>query len=83
MFFLSDKLSDYVMAFVEDSGLQPDCFYGVPEGATKLGIITQYKWAKILQIMDWEAISCRWEEESQKIMANQKIGFFLASQKVK
>ena len=44
--FLSDKLSDYVMAFVEDSGLQPDCFYGVPEGATKLGIITQYKWAK-------------------------------------
>jgi len=44
--FLSDKLSDYVMAFVEDLGLQPDCFYGVPEGATKLGIITQYKWAK-------------------------------------
>jgi len=24
----------------------PDCFYGVPEGATKLAIITQYKWAK-------------------------------------
>lgn len=44
--YLSDKLSDYVMAFVEDLGLQPDCFYGVPEGATKLGIITQYKWAK-------------------------------------
>ena len=44
--YLSDKLSDYVMAFVEDLGLQPDCFYGVPEGTTKLGIITQYKWAK-------------------------------------
>lgn len=44
--FLSDQLADYIMAFVEDSGLQPDCFYGVPEGATKLGIIAQYKWVK-------------------------------------
>ena len=44
--FLLDKLSDCIMAFVEDLGFQPDCFYGVPEGATKLGIITQYKWAK-------------------------------------
>jgi len=44
--FLLDELADFVIAFVEDLGLQPDCFYGVPEGATKLGIITQYKWAK-------------------------------------
>lgn len=44
--FLIDRLADYVMAFVEDLGLAPDCFYGVPEGATKLGVITQYKWAK-------------------------------------
>lgn len=44
--FLSEQLADQVMAFVEDSGIRPDCFYGVPEGATKLGIITQYKWAK-------------------------------------
>jgi len=44
--FLLDKLVDHVIAFVEDLGFQPDCFYGVPEGATKLGIITQYKWAK-------------------------------------
>lgn len=29
-----------------DSGLEPDCFYGVPEGATKIGVLTQYKWAK-------------------------------------
>ncbi|MFX1596715.1 MAG: hypothetical protein ACFFBK_11705, partial [Promethearchaeota archaeon] len=27
-------------------GLKPRSFYGVPEGATKLGIITQYKWAR-------------------------------------
>lgn len=41
-----DILSDFVIAFIKDLGLKPDCFYGVPEGATKLGIICQYKWAK-------------------------------------
>ncbi len=41
-----DELTDFVIAFVEDLGLSPDCFYGVPEGATKLGILAQYKWAK-------------------------------------
>jgi len=44
--FLSDEIVDYVLAFVEDLEIQPDCFYGVPEGATKLGIISQYRWAK-------------------------------------
>ena len=44
--YLLDKLTDYIIAFTKSQGLEPDCFYGVPEGATKLGIITQYKWAK-------------------------------------
>lgn len=44
--FLFDKLSDYVISFTKDLGLNPDCFYGVAEGATKLGLFTQYKWAK-------------------------------------
>lgn len=44
--YLIDELSDYVISFVNDIKIKPDCFYGVPEGATKLGIITQYKWAK-------------------------------------
>ncbi len=44
--YLLDKLTDYVIAFTEDLNLKPDCFYGVPEGATKLGVITQYKWAE-------------------------------------
>lgn len=44
--FLLDKLTDYIIAFTKDLGLEPDCFYGVPEGATKLGVLTQYKWAK-------------------------------------
>jgi len=45
--FLTDKLSDYVISFVKKKGISPDCFYGVPEGATKLAIITQYKYAKL------------------------------------
>ncbi|MFX0070861.1 MAG: orotate phosphoribosyltransferase [Candidatus Hermodarchaeota archaeon] len=44
--YLLDQLTNYLIAFVEHLKLDIDCFYGVPEGATKLGIITQYKWAK-------------------------------------
>ena len=44
--YLLDKLTDYVISFVENLNLKPDCFYGVPEGATKLALITQYKWAR-------------------------------------
>jgi len=44
--FLMDQLTDFIISFVEFLNLKPDCFYGVPEGATKLGIITQLKWAK-------------------------------------
>jgi orotate phosphoribosyltransferase len=45
--FLLDQLTDYVLSFVSSLNLKPDCFYGIPEGATKLGIITQFKWAKM------------------------------------
>jgi len=44
--YLLDQLTDYILLFVDDLGLNPVCFYGVPEGATKLGVITQYKWAR-------------------------------------
>ncbi|MFX1391397.1 MAG: hypothetical protein ACFE9Z_15135 [Promethearchaeota archaeon] len=44
--FLLDQLTEYILAFVNDLGLKPKCYYGVPEGATKLGLITQFKWAK-------------------------------------
>lgn len=44
--FKIDKLADYVLDFTADViENPPNCFYGVPEGATKLGIITQYKHA--------------------------------------
>jgi orotate phosphoribosyltransferase len=49
--YLIDQLSDFLLAYTKDlvaSGKipSPDCFYGVPEGATKLAVITQFKWAK-------------------------------------
>lgn len=44
--YLTDKLTDFLLAFIEHEKLKPDCFFGVPEGATKLAVITQYKYAK-------------------------------------
>ncbi len=45
--FLIDRLADFIISFVRSKGLKADCFFGVPEGATKTGIIVQYKWAKM------------------------------------
>ena len=45
--YLIEELTDFIIKFVNELNLNPDCFFGVPEGATKLGIITQYKWAKM------------------------------------
>jgi orotate phosphoribosyltransferase len=45
--YLIDQLTDYLLSFVDCLNLDLNCFYGVPEGATKLGIITQLKWAKL------------------------------------
>ncbi len=44
--FSLDILTDFVIDYVNNLKLKPDCFFGVPEGATKLGILTQYKYAK-------------------------------------
>ena len=47
--YLTDKLADFVIDFVKSKGTKVDTFYGVPEGATKLGVLTQYKYAKTSQ----------------------------------
>jgi orotate phosphoribosyltransferase len=44
--WLTDQLAEFVISFAESVGLDADTFYGVPEGATKLGVITQFKWAQ-------------------------------------
>ncbi len=41
-----DKCADYVIQFIQDKKMNPDCFLGVPEGATKLALLLQYKWVK-------------------------------------
>lgn len=44
--FLLDILTDHILSWIEDLDMEVECFFGVPEGATKLGIILQYKWAR-------------------------------------
>ncbi len=44
--YLTEQLADFIIEFAKENNFNPDCFYGVPEGATKTGIIAQYKWAK-------------------------------------
>ena len=40
--WLTEKLVEFVIAFVDDRRIEVDTFYGVPEGATKLGVLTQF-----------------------------------------
>jgi len=42
---LIDKLADFLISFTENILNLPDAFYGVPEGCSKLGIISTYKLA--------------------------------------
>jgi len=45
--FLLNILVNNVLEFAQEKGLEPDTFYGVPEGATRLGVLVQDKWAKM------------------------------------
>lgn len=47
--YKTDILTSHIIQFVESLGLNPDCFFGVPEGATKAAVLTQDKWAKSRQ----------------------------------
>lgn len=42
-----DRLTDFVLAFADERNISADYFYGVPEGATKLAVILNYKKGKI------------------------------------
>jgi orotate phosphoribosyltransferase len=44
--FLLDTLTDYLVAFIEQEGLNCETLYGVPEGATKTAVIAAFKLAK-------------------------------------
>lgn len=43
--YLADKLADFVINFVESKNIEVDTYYGTPDGATKIGVICQYKQA--------------------------------------
>lgn len=44
--FLLEQAADHLLSFTQQLGLEPKCFLGAPEGATKLAVLAQYKWAK-------------------------------------
>lgn len=43
--YLIDRLADFLIDFASANDIAPDAFFGVPEGATKLGVLATYKWA--------------------------------------
>ncbi|MFW7381099.1 MAG: orotate phosphoribosyltransferase [Oligoflexus sp.] len=45
--FLLDQLTDYMVEFLQETGWQFDCLYGVPEGATKAAVVAGMKLAKL------------------------------------
>jgi len=47
--YLMDEVTNYILAFAKSKGLHPDCFYGVAEGTSPIGLITQFKWGKMNQ----------------------------------
>lgn len=75
--FLLDQLTDYIFLFINYLGLNPKCFYGVPEGATKIGIITQYKWAKNQENFKSGAYILSMGRGKQKEHGDPKDRFFL------
>lgn len=75
--FLLDQLTDYIFLYINYLGLNPKCFYGVPEGATKIGIITQYKWAKNQENYKSGAYILSMGRGKQKDHGDPKDRFFL------
>jgi orotate phosphoribosyltransferase len=44
--FSLDILADFLLSYIETNKIKADCIFGVPEGATKLAILSSYKLAK-------------------------------------
>lgn len=44
--YLLDQATDLLLESVQEMGWEPDTFYGVPEGASKLALLAQFKWAR-------------------------------------
>jgi orotate phosphoribosyltransferase len=81
--WLTDKLLDFVLNFVEDLKLKVDCFLGIPEGATKLGILVQYKFAKKSKNFKKGKFVLPMIRAKKKNMEWKKIDIFLGCQEGK
>lgn len=44
--WLTEQLVEFVLSYVSGQDIKVDTFYGVPEGATKLGVLCQFQWAQ-------------------------------------
>jgi orotate phosphoribosyltransferase len=44
--YLTDELADFLIQYLGSKKIKFDTIYGVPDGATKLGVVAQMKWAK-------------------------------------
>ena len=75
-----DQLTDFVLEFAADHQIQPDTFFGVAEGATKLGVLTQFKYA--MKNTAKKAITpWQWDVQNQKNMAIPMINSLSVPQK--
>ena len=74
--FLRGKLTDYLILFVEYLNLYPNYSYGVLEGASKFGIITQYNWAKTQENYNSGSYDLSMGVENQKSTGIKKIKTF-------
>ncbi len=76
---LIDKLSDFLLSFVSDQKIQFDCFYGTPDGVTKLAVISQYKWAKMQQDYKTKSYILPMGRKTAKDHGDPKDRFFVGS----
>lgn len=53
---VTDKLVDFTQSFSNEKNLNPDYFYGVPEGATKFALILNYKRAHLLKSKNYPLV---------------------------
>lgn len=44
--YILEETVNLLLSYIRNLNLNPDIFYGVPEGASKLALATQMKWAK-------------------------------------
>lgn len=44
--YLMNQLVEFVLSYVQEKNIAGDCFYGTPDGATKLAVICQHTYAQ-------------------------------------